>query len=192
MRIEGLRAVVAMSPVGGGTLAAWGAQGLGDLAVPVLLIAGDHDRTVDYLSGARAIFDEAVQAPRYLLTFEGAGHSIGMNPAPAEMRARLWDQDWFEDPVWRKERINAVEAHFISAFLDRYVKGDRSRTPYLEVPQAQSSAGTWPPAVAPTAYDAVSPGAPTDSVWKGFQRKHAEGLTLLRADAAGGKGAPTR
>jgi hypothetical protein len=34
----------------------------------------------------------------------------------------LWDQDWFEDPVWRKDRINAINAHCISAFLDRYVK----------------------------------------------------------------------
>lgn len=182
LRVAGLRAVVAMAPYGGGRMGAWGAAGLETLRVPALLIAGDHDRTVDYASGARALFDQAVHAPRYLLTFAGGGHSIGMNPAPQEMRARLWDQDWFEDPVWRKERLNAIEAHFISAFLDRYVKDDASRAAYLEVPVAHSSEGAWPADVAPTAYEAVSPGAPPVTVWKGFQRKHAEGLSLLRAD----------
>jgi len=183
VRVKGLRAVVALAPVGGGTLVAWGAQGLRSLTAPLLLIAGDHDRSVDYASGARAMFDAVVDAPRYLLTFEGGGHQIGKNPAPAEVRARLWDQDWFEDPVWRKDRMNAIEAHFITAFLDRYVKGDESRAPYLEVPVAQSSAGVWPQSVAPTGYDAYSPGAP-NTVWKGFQRKHAEALELLSASPA--------
>jgi len=181
VRVKGLRAVVALAPVGGGALAAWGAEGLRSLGTPLLLIAGNHDRSVDYATGARAMYDEAVNAARYLLTFEGGGHQIGKNPAPPEARARLWDLDWFEDPVWRHDRMNAIEAHFITAFLDRYVKGDESRAPYLEVPIVQSSAGTWPQTVAPTAYDAYSPGAPEATVWKGFQRKHAEGLTLLWA-----------
>jgi len=50
------------------------------------------------------ILDTATSADRYLLTFEEAGHSIGLNPVPDAMRGRLWDQDWFEDPVWRKDR----------------------------------------------------------------------------------------
>jgi len=180
--ITGLRAVVAISPYGGGTLAAWGADGLRSLKVPLLLIAGDHDRTVGYATGARAFFDEAVNAPRYLLTFKGGGHSpIGYNPAPDSMRKRLWDQDWFEDPVWRKERINAINAHFITAFLDRYVKEDETRAAYLNVPVAESSDGVWPAAAAPEAYDAYSPGPPHITVWKGFQRGHAEGLELLQA-----------
>jgi predicted dienelactone hydrolase len=182
--VKGLRAVVAISPAG--TAAAWGADGLRSLTVPLLLIAGDHDRTVNYATGARAIFDMAFNAPRYLLTFKEGGHSIGLNPAPDAMRQRLWDQDWFEDPVWRKERINAINAHFITAFLDRYVKGDETRNSFLDVLVAQSSDGGWPepaaPAV-PAAYDAYSPGPPDATVWKGFQRNHAEGLELLRARA---------
>jgi len=43
------------------------------------------------------------------------------------MRSRLWDQDWFEDPVWRKDRINSINAHFITAFLDRHVQDDVSQ-----------------------------------------------------------------
>ena len=45
----------------------------------------------------------------------------------------LWDQDWFEDPVWRKERISAINAHFITAFLDRYCEGRCQPLAYLEV-----------------------------------------------------------
>jgi predicted dienelactone hydrolase len=183
--VSGVRAVVALAPAGGGQLAAWGAQGLQALTAPMLLIAGDEDHTVDYLTGAHAIFELATNAPRYLLTFRGGGHSIGLNPAPEAMRQRLWDQDWFEDPVWRKDRINAINAHFITAFLDLYLKGDESRAAYLKVPVTSSSAGEWPDSSA-HAYDAYSPGNAGITVWKGFQRNHAAGLELLGAAPASG------
>jgi hypothetical protein len=125
------------------------------------------------------------------LTFKEGGHAIGLNPVPDAMRKQLWDQDWFEDPVWRKERLNAINAHFITAFLDRYVKDDETRSAYLDVPVAESSDGVWPapPApAAPPAYDAYSPGPPQATLWKGFQQRHAEGLELLHALAAPGSG----
>ena len=115
-------------------------------------LVSDDDRTVDYATGARAIFDMASDAHRYLLTFKGGGHAIGLSPVPDSMRQRLWDQDWFEDPVWRKERISAINAHFITAFLDRYVKGDQSRAAYLNVAVTESSAGVWPAATPALAY----------------------------------------
>jgi predicted dienelactone hydrolase len=181
--VKGLRAVVAISPAGAGTLASWGREGLRAISAPLLLIAGDDDRTVDYKTGARAIFDAATGAHRYLLTFKGGGHAMGLNPVPDAMRNKLWDQDWFEDPVWRKERINAINAHFITAFLDLYVKDDANRAAYLDVPLAESAAGVWPAATAPLAYDAYSPGTGDITVWKGFQRNHASGLEFLQANA---------
>jgi predicted dienelactone hydrolase len=184
--VKGLRAVVAISPAGGGTLATWGAEGARAISAPLLLIAGDDDRTVDYKTGARAIFESASAAHRYLLTFKGAGHAIGLNPVPDSMRQTLWDQDWFEDPVWRKDRINAINAHFITAFLDLYVKGDVSRAAYLNVAVAESAAGVWPSAAPPLAYDAYSPGNADVTLWKGFRRSHASGLELLQANAGSG------
>jgi predicted dienelactone hydrolase len=178
--VKPLKAVVAISPAGGGTLAAWGIEGLRGIQVPLLLIAGDKDRTVDYATGARAIFDSATSAPRYLLTFKEAGHALGLNAAPPGMRAHLWDQDWFEDPVWRKERISAINLHFITAFLDRYVKNDISREAYLHVRTVDSDAGVWP-AQSSLPYSAYSPSDSTITVWKGFQRNHAAGLQLLEA-----------
>ena len=74
----------------------------------------------------------AKNSNRYLLTYQGAGHRIGLGPAPEEMRQRLWDLDWFEDPVWRQDRIVGINLHFITAFLDRYVKDDASRASYLD------------------------------------------------------------
>ena len=181
--VKGLRAVVAIAPAGAGTLASWGDAGLGLITAPLLLIAGDDDRTVDYTTGARAMFDGARAAHRYLLTFKGAGHAIGLSPVPAAMRQRLWDQDWFEDPVWRKDRITAINAHFITAFLDLYVKGDQSRAAYLDVPVTDSAAGKWLAATPPSDYDAYSPGGSDITLWKGFQRNHASGLQLLQAQA---------
>jgi predicted dienelactone hydrolase len=178
--VGSLKAVVAISPVGGGVLAAWGAEGLKGIHVPLLLISGNKDRTVDYASGARAMFDEATSSTRYLLTLKEGGHSIGLNPPPRSMQGRLWDQDWFEDSVWRKERVNAVNIHFITAFFDRYVKGDATRAAYLDVRTPDSDDGVWP-AQSPLPYDAYSPSNSSITVWKGFQRNHAAGLQLLSA-----------
>ena len=178
IRIPNLKAVVAIAPAGE-SQAVWGAAGLGEITAPLLLIAGDHDRTVDYVTGARAIFEASTGARRYLLTYKQGGHALGLDPAPPEMRHSVWDISWFEDPVWRKERIIAINLHMITAFLDRYLKGDESRAAYLDGLVPDSSAGRWqaPPG---TAYGAVSPGNAGVTLWKGFQRDYAEGLELLQ------------
>lgn len=185
--VPGLKAVVAISPAGGGALRAWGADGLKDIHAPLLLISGDQDRRVNYATGARSFFDAAANTTRYLLTFKGAGHSIGLNTVPSAMRSHLWDEDWFEDPVWRKERVSAINAHFITAFLDLYVKGDVSRQAYLDVQTPDSDAGVWPQ-TSELPYGAYSPSDSNITVWKGFQRNHAAGLQLLKADAGSATG----
>lgn len=177
VRVSGVKAVVAISPAGG-SLRAWGDEGLHAITAPLLIIAGDRDWTADYQTGARAFFDMATSCRRYLLTFRGAGHRIGLGPAPDEMRDRLWDLDWFEDPVWRQDRIVGINLHMITAFLDRYVKDDASRASYIDGLTRESVQGEWP-ASAGHAYGAYSPGADGITVWKGFQRQHAEGLELL-------------
>jgi len=180
--VTGVKAVVAISPFGGAArLNVWGAAGLAQLRVPLLLIVGDHDQSVGYRDGVRNIFDQAIHAPRYLLVYENAGHSIGLNPAPMGMRQRLWDLDWFADPVWRTSRVNAVNLHFITALLDRYVNGEPDRAAYLDSSVVEGSAGTWPAEL--TRYDAYSPGG-AGRVWKGFQKRHVAGLQLYHAAPA--------
>ncbi|MGH8254088.1 MAG: alpha/beta hydrolase family protein [Steroidobacteraceae bacterium] len=176
-----LKAVVAIAPWGG-AVNAWGKTGPARVTAPLLLIAGDRDHTVDYQTGARAFFEAATNAPRYLMTYHGGGHALGLGPAPPTMRSRTWDISWFEDPVWRKDRIVGINLHMITAFLDRFVKGDESRAGYLDGLVPESIDGSWQ-APKETAFDARSPGSSGTTLWKGFQRDYAEGLELQRRDA---------
>jgi predicted dienelactone hydrolase len=179
-----VKAVVAFAPAGG-AFGAFGADGLASIDSPLLLIAGDRDNTVDYTSGARAFFAQAIHSNRYLLTFLGGGHALGLGPAPPEMQTDLWNQDWFEDPVWRKDRLIGISLHFVTAFLDRYVKDDASRSAFIDGLVVESSKGEWD-APQGTPWSARSPGGEV-TLWKGFQRRHAEGLSLMHQDAAPAK-----
>ena len=177
LKVKHLKAVVAISPASRlGTLSMFSANGLGAITVPTFFMVGSQDHTVGYDPGVRTLFEAETKAPRYLLVFREAGHNIALNSAPAAMRDRLWDQDWFEDPVWRKDRLMAIEAHFITAFLDRYVKGDAAKAAYLDGLIANSDDGVW--ANPPPVYGPVSPGPPAATLWKGFQAAHAAGMTL--------------
>lgn len=178
----GIKAVVAISPAGGAPWNAFGAAGAGmsGVTAPLLVVVGSADRTVGYEQGPLALFEAARHSDRHILVFSGAGHDIGTNPPPAEMHGRLWDFDWFADPIWRKDRINAIATHMITAFLDWRVKGDAARAEYLTVPAETSNTAAWEgPA---RAYAAISAGG-TNPTWKGFYRGHQDGL-ILRHHAA--------
>ncbi|MGA7539846.1 MAG: hypothetical protein WBW93_13885 [Steroidobacteraceae bacterium] len=181
VHVAHLRAIVAISPAGGPPWSAWGASGLAAIRAPLLLINGNRDHTVGYRRAGLRVFEQAIHAPRYLLTLEEAGHDIGLDPAPAQMRGSLWNLAWFQDPVWNTERVNAINAHFITAFLDRYVKGEKRYAAYLDVRVVHAGGGVWPHDHAP--YAAYSPGTGDITVWKGFQRSFAVGLELQHADA---------
>ena len=181
-KVPGVKAIVAIAPGGGAPRSAWGREGLLGITAPLLLIQGDADRTVDYQTGALADFENARNSDRYLLTFRQAGHDIGLSPAPAQMRGSLWDLDWFEDPIWRADRVNAINLHFITAFLAVNLKGDTSMRSFLDVPVEDGGDGVWN-APAETRWGAYSPGGNGATLWKGFQRRHAQGLTLRHAAA---------
>ena len=180
--LTGVKAVVALAPAGGAPSSAWGAEGLAALTAPLLLIQGDSDPVVDYKTGALAVFKGAMNSDRYLLTYRQAGHAIALNPAPPEMRGTVWDMDWFEDPIWRQDRINAINLHFITAFLAVHLRKDESKASYLNVQVENSDEGQWN-AQAGTPWGAYSPGGEGVTLWKGFQRRHARGMTLQHQDA---------
>ena len=183
LRVGHLKAVVAISPATHiGPLVLFAPGAFAAITVPTFLIAGSQDHVVGY-DAVRALFAAETNAPRYLLTFREAGHNIALTPAPPEMRARLWDQDWFEDPVWNKTRLVGIEAHFITAFLDRTVKGVAGRAAYLDGLVADSDTGSWA-AGSTAAYGTFSPGPPAASLWTGFQAAHAAGMML---EAAAGR-----
>jgi len=177
LKVANVKAVVAISPPGHfGPLPSWPQGGLAAIRVPTFFIVGSQDHTVGYDPGVKTIFENETNAPRYLLTFREAGHNIALSTAPPEMLGRLWDKDWFEDPVWCKSRLIGIEAHFITAFLDRYVKGDTTRASYIDGLVPNSDDGTWK--TQPATYGQMSPGAPAATLWKGFQAAHAAGMML--------------
>ncbi len=180
--VPGVRAIVALAPAGGFPMSAWGAEGLAAITAPLLLIQGDADPTVDYKTGALAVFAGAVHSDRYLLTYKQAGHNVALNPAPAQMRSSAWDRDWFEDPIWRPDRLSAINLHFITAFLAVHLRGELDKNAYLNVPVAESDAGEWK-APEGTAWGAYCPGGDGVTLWKGFQRRHARGMRMQHLGA---------
>jgi predicted dienelactone hydrolase len=127
-----IRAMVAIAPWGAQQREGnWTAEGFSGIRIPSLFIAGDKDDISGYEQGTRKAWEQSVNSNRYLLTFQNARHNVGGNPAPPEALERFATQAFFDEPVWRKDRIAAINQHFISAFLDLVLKGDESRRAYL-------------------------------------------------------------
>jgi len=159
----------------------WDAEGLKGIHIPVLFVAGSADETSQYEKGTRAIYQGAVNADRYLLTFINANHNAAAPiPAPAEVVALppggVNAFSHYADAVWDTARMNNIFDHFATAFFDWHVKGDQTMRMYLDV--------------VPNGKDAVysidrdgKPSA-THTYWKGFKRGTAVGLILEHAAAA--------
>jgi predicted dienelactone hydrolase len=178
LKVAGLKAVVAISPpmaLRGTNM--WAPPGVAAIRAPTLFIVGSQDHVVGYDPGVRTLFSQEVHAPRYLLTFREAAHSIALIGAPPEMRGSFWDLDWFEDAVWRKDRLMAIETHFITAFLDRYVKDDQAKAAYIDSLTPNSDDGRWADAP-PGRYAGYSPGPPAATLWRGFQPNKASGMSF--------------
>ena len=156
LRRDNIKALVAIAPWGEQPpYNVWDAKGLAGIRVPSLFIVGDHDDVAVYDAGVKPAFEQAVNSDRCMLVYENARHNTGGNPPPpgiTDFRAL----QFFEEPVWRKDRITAINQHFITAFLDLNLKSDRSRIEYLH------------------------PGAG----WKGFQPRWSLGLEMSCREAA--------
>ncbi len=175
-----LKAIVAIAPWGEQPpFSAWDAAGLANIKVPALFIAGDHDDVADYANGIRPAYEQAIHSERCLLVYENARHNTGGNPPP-DMALPFPLTQAFDEPAWRKDRITAINQHFITAFLDLYLKGDKSKAAFLHVQPEKSNDGKWP--VPPQTPDrgAFSSGMDDKGnlFWKGFQRRDAVGLEM--------------
>ena len=170
-----VKAVVAIAPWGAQPpFNAWDAEGLAGIHIPLLMIAGDQDDVSDFSAGIKLAFDKAVNSERCLLVYENARHNVGGNPAPA-MELSFSAREAFEEPVWRKDRITAINQHFITAFLDLYLKGDQARSTYLHPVPEKSNDGSWP---LPQGQSVGAKFSDGNNYWKGFQRRWAVGLEM--------------
>ncbi|WP_419252715.1 alpha/beta hydrolase family protein [Caulobacter sp. ErkDOM-YI] len=178
---KGVKAMVGLAPWGGAPpLRAWSAQSLAGVKTPSLLIVGDHDDVSGYAEGVAWIYDALRGADRHLLVYANARHNIARDGTPPSLTGQFQSVERYEEPVWRRDRILAINRHFITAFLDANLKGDPGKGAYLTVPTPESGKGAWPLAQGASvgAQTAIPGDAATAGYWPGFQRRWALGLTL--------------
>lgn len=181
---KGLKAVVALAPWGGAPpLRAWSAEGLAAVTVPTLLIVGDQDDVSGYDPGVAWLYANLNGADRRMLVYENARHNIALDGVTSTQEGDFTQIERREEPVWRRDRILAINRHFITAFLDERLKGDTAHGAYLAVPTARAADGVWPLAQGATVGGrfAGPDDAGTANYWPGFQRRWALGLRLVHA-----------
>ena len=158
---ERFKAAVAIAPWGM-ERGVWDRNGLAGITTPLLLIAGSEDEVSGYEKGVKAIYGDARNSERFLLTFIGAGHNVAA-PIPAPVEA--WEPsphldfvpfDHYADPVWDTVRMNNIAQHFTTAFFGRFIKDQNQMARYLDLPHE-----------------------PQDN-WQGFAPGTARGLALRR------------
>jgi predicted dienelactone hydrolase len=176
-------AVVLMAPWGGQPdNRAWTASGLAAMKKPTLIIAGDQDDIVNYKEGVRWLFDNTKAADRYMLVYRDARHNIAANMQDLGPNPSAEAVGYSREPVWRQDRLNQINQHFVTAFLDFTLKADTSKRRYLDVPTPIASDGKWP-----TAFGTLDGGAMAGNgqpdYWRGFQRRWAVGLELYHKAA---------
>ncbi len=181
-----LKAVVLFAPWGGSEpLRAWAPSGLARISAPTLVVVGDHDDVSGYEGGVKWIYDHLTGAERWLLVYQNARHNI-----VGDGLAAVEDRDFvaverFEEPVWRRDRILAINRHFVTAFLDKTLKGDAAHGAYLATPTERADAGAWPlgPNERVFGRTARADDPASKGYWPGFQRRWALGLELRHAPA---------
>jgi dienelactone hydrolase len=172
-----IKALVTIAPWGGQPATrVWTAASLARITAPALIIDGEDDDVVDYRGGVRWIDNAMTGSDRWLLTYEAARHNVGNNAAPPGL-PDFGAVESQAEPVWRGDRLNAINVHFITAFLDLTLKADASRRAYLDVPTPRAVDGRWPEPVGPAGSGAVA-GDLQRTHWRGFQRRWAIGLRL--------------
>ena len=177
-----IKALVALAPWGGQPDSrSWNAEGLARITAPVLMISGDQDDVVNFRHGVSWIFDNLTGSDRHLLVYKQARHNIAGNAVPITATTDFSTLEFFAEPVWRTERINQINQHFIAAFLDLHLKGDVSKAAFLNVPNPNANQSVWPTAMGEQVGGSFA-GAAQPKHWRGFQRRWAIGLEMQTAN----------
>ncbi len=182
-----ISALVTLAPWGGQPdTRSWNSEGLAKITAPVLMISGDQDDVVNHKHGVSWIFDNLISTDRRLLVYQQARHNIAGNPVPITANTDFSTLEFFAEPVWRTERLNQINQHFITAFLDLHLKGEVAKAAYLDVPSTSASEGEWPSALGEQLGGTYA-GTAQPKYWRGFQRRWALGLEMHKA----AKGVPS-
>ena len=154
-----IKAAIAIAPWGM-QVGFWNAETLQGIKTPVLFVAGDIDDVSGYEKGTRALFEQTVNADRYLLTFHNANHNAAAPmPAPVETYNNFSLFESYSEAAWDTVRMNNILAHFATAFLGEHLKGQNELHKYLNLTE-ESRDGS------------------VDTYWEGFKPRTAVGLSL--------------
>lgn len=170
-----LKAVVMFAPWGGDMTflgmsgaSMWDDSALANIKIPSLWIAGSLD-DISVYSGIVKQFEKSVNSERYLLTYENALHNVAPNP-PSDTVKNIDVYGHLNEPMWDERRLNNLNQHFITAFLQQYLKDD-DHSEYLNPVVEHSNDAV---------YSADEDGnLKTDhTYWKGFLPRTAIGMRL--------------
>ncbi len=154
-----IKAVIAFAPWGMARNV-WDLEGLKGLKVPTFFVAGSEDDVSGYEKGIKALYEGAVNADRYLLTYKNARHNVAPNPPPpAALAPGLHFDEYyrFAEPSWNERRINNINQHFVTAFLGAHLK-QMDYSKYLDLTPDSN-----------------------EKTWEGFLPRTSTGLELLHA-----------
>ncbi|WP_339652969.1 dienelactone hydrolase [uncultured Maribacter sp.] len=157
-----IKAIVAFAPWGM-ERGVWDAEGLKGLKIPTFLVAGSQDDISGYEKGIKAIYEGAVNADRFMLTYKNARHNVAPNPPPSEALAPgLPIDEYFRyaEPSWDSRKLNNVNQHFVTAFLGIHLK-NQDNAKYLELQENSN-----------------------EKDWIGFKPRSSTGMELLHASPA--------
>ena len=155
-----IKAIVAFAPWGM-ERGVWDAEGLKGLKTPTFFIAGSQDDISGYEKGIKAIYEGAVNADRFLLTYKNARHNVAPNPPPAKALApglHIDEYYRYAEPSWDQRKINNINQHFVTAFLGLHLK-KQDNTKYLELQENSN-----------------------EKDWTGFKPRSSTGMELLHAN----------
>ena len=155
-----IKAVVAFAPWGMAR-GVWDAEGLAGLRVPTFFVAGSKDDVSGYENGIKAIYEGAVNADRYLLTYVNARHNVAPNPPPPEsLQPGLHLDEYlrYAEPAWNERRINNLNQHFVTAFIGMHLKQKEEYRKFLTI-------------------------EPGTEDWPGFKPRTSVGMELIHENA---------
>lgn len=176
-------ALIAFAPWGGQPdNRVWSAESLAQITVPVLIVSGSEDDVSNHSQGVSWIFDQLTGTDRRMLVYRDARHNIVGNAFDLPEDAPFRAIEFVNEPVWRQGRINAINQHFVTAFLDLTLKGDASMNAYLDVPTRSSNDSKWETSFGEQLNGKMA-GDDEPDHWRGFQRRWALGLEMHRKAA---------
>lgn len=170
-----IKAIVVFAPWGGDlssfglpNTGVWDVEAFAGIKIPSFWVVGSLDDVSGY-DAMVGMFDNSVNSERYLLTYDNALHNVAPNPPSADVQ----DFAIYEhrsEPVWDERRINNINQHFVTAFLNHYLT-NQDHSSYLNPAVEDANSGV-------TSVDEAGNLNDDHTYWKGFLPRTAIGMTL--------------